>query len=73
MKNCPFCDSGTLSIERDVGYIVMCSNCLCRGPYSDSEEKAVSAWNNRGEDSMDKSSLVRQTEVARMNYGYSCK
>lgn len=48
LKPCPFCgnEDVALKYERDEDCI-LCSRCFTEGPYCDSGEEAIAAWNRR--------------------------
>lgn len=47
LKQCPFCQSNNVSVLDDgfSRYSVECSDCMCSGPPSDTEEEAIRRWN----------------------------
>lgn len=57
MKNCPFCDNSGLSLSKTYvhrhsmmvqipsQFRVVCNNCKCEGPISDTPEIAEELWN----------------------------
>ncbi len=60
MKNCPFCGSKDVAIEKAPGfdaggpflivpdfYYVACNSCSAEGPHNESVEGAVKSWDIR--------------------------
>lgn len=51
LKSCPFCDSLELFCatvyESKKRLTVRCQECKAEGPYRDTEDDAVDAWNTR--------------------------
>lgn len=45
-KRCPFCKSADVGLN-DTKEWVSCNKCWAEGPYRDTEEEAVTAWNTR--------------------------
>ena len=47
IKNCPFCNSGSLGVRSDLdgGYSVHCFECETQGPVADRAKEAVEKWN----------------------------
>lgn len=56
MKECPFCHSKDVEIEKErqedgwLHYAVTCNYCGCYGPWGATEDYAVEQWNKRGEE-----------------------
>lgn len=62
-KNCPFCGSDTEQDEPYIAdvhhseedgpyqqfFFVRCGQCEAAGPYGETEEEALAAWNNRND------------------------
>ena len=54
---CPFCGGSTLGMARgdklrfgeERSWLVVCCQCLCRGPYGNAAKRAVDKWNGRFE------------------------
>ena len=49
-KDCPFC--GSLDIEPrgcEPPFYVGCNDCGAEGPFADSDEEALAAWNRRAD------------------------
>ncbi len=53
LKECPFCGSDTVNDTRmgaqdnKGGFYWVCPDCICVGPFSETEEGAAIAWNKR--------------------------
>lgn len=48
--NCPFCNrNGALYVEQETEeqWFVMCCDCGAAGPYAQTKEQAIDAWNKR--------------------------
>jgi Lar family restriction alleviation protein len=48
--DCPFCNhNGALYVEQETEeqWFVMCCDCGAAGPYAQTKEQAISAWNKR--------------------------
>lgn len=49
MKPCPFCGREEITVRRrDWDFFsATCLNCAATGPYSETREEAIQAWNKR--------------------------
>lgn len=48
LKGCPHCGSAKVSFEDDLGpFAVQCDECKACGPFCETAEIAISAWNRR--------------------------
>lgn len=47
LKNCPFCGSKNITIEKWIGYYARCNKCGCCFPDCDSKKLASKIWNTR--------------------------
>ena len=52
LKPCPFCGGTDLHVVSVYGteYYVDCFTCTTCGPYGETYEEAIEAWNRRAED-----------------------
>lgn len=53
LKPCPFCGSSEIALQQEYGHLPMffvgCDNCGASASYTETEEEAIEAWNERKE------------------------
>lgn len=53
LKSCPFCGHTNIQVfveyKDDGGYVyaMVCTKCMANGPWKDTEQQAIDAWNKR--------------------------